>query len=94
MLKDILKVIKRDGYISISHLARELKTPEAMVEEGINQLLRMGYLINEDTGKGCASTCAGCPFAKTCNKEIVNIFRISDKADNVCDLYNGLAPVK
>ena len=48
MLKDIMKSIKKNGYISKSMLAGELNTSEDMIDEGIDQLLRMGYIINEE----------------------------------------------
>jgi ribosome maturation protein Sdo1 len=79
MLKDILKAINRDGYISKSMLSAELKTSEGMIEEGINQLMRMGYLIKEETGEDCSTFCVSCPFAKTCNKEVIRTYKISDK---------------
>ena len=49
----------------------ELGITEAVVADGIDQLVRMGYLTEEETGQGCATTCKSCPFANTCGKEIV-----------------------
>lgn len=81
MLGDILKIIKNNGYISRTQLARELNVEDAIIEAGIEELLRMGYLIEEDTGSGCSEFCSSCPFAKNCSKEIVKTFIISEEAD-------------
>ena len=83
MLKDIMKSIKKDGYISKSMLARELSTTEDMIGEGIDQLLRMGYIIKEETGESCSTTCVSCPFAKTCNMGIVKMYRVTNKGMGV-----------
>ncbi len=79
MLDRILRIIDRDGYISRSRLAGELNLPREMIDEGIGQLIRMGYLVEENTAEGCSTICAKCPFAKNCGKEIVKIFKISGK---------------
>lgn len=80
MLKDMLRIINRDAYISRTQLAGELNVSKEIVDDGINQLLRMGYLLEEETGEGCSTSCAKCPFAKSCNKEIIKTFKISDKS--------------
>lgn len=83
MLEDILKIINRDGYISRSMIAKELSISPEMVNEGIEQLLRMGYIIEEKAGEDCATLCTNCPFAKNCNKEIVKSFEISSKGSSL-----------
>ena len=83
MLQDILKIINRDRYISKSMIAKELNLPLEVIEDGINQLLRMGYIVEEETGQGCATACGNCPYAKSCSKEIVKTFEISSKSSGV-----------
>lgn len=83
MLKEILKVIDRDKLLSVSMLSKELKTSEALIDEGIFELLRMGYIIKEETGESCSTVCTSCPFAKTCNKEIIKTYRITDKGQGI-----------
>lgn len=83
MLEDILRIIARDGYISRSMIATELDISETMVDAGIDQLLRMGYIIEEDAGEDCVTPCTNCAFAKNCSKEIVKTFKISDKGNNL-----------
>lgn len=79
MLQDILKIINRDSYISKTRIARELNIHEGVVEDAINRLVEMGYLSEEKTSADCADSCKGCPFAKSCNKEIVKAFKLSEK---------------
>lgn len=79
MLKNILEIIQREGYISKSMLAAELKMSEDVIEDGLTQLERMGYLEKEETGQGCLSACANCPFAKNCNKEIIQTYKMHPK---------------
>ncbi|HRT82319.1 MAG TPA: FeoC-like transcriptional regulator [Oscillospiraceae bacterium] len=79
MLKDILKKINEEGYFSKSVLAKSLNSSEQTVEDALNQLVRMGYLIKEETGQSCATACSSCPMAKTCGKEIVQMYRLTDK---------------
>ena len=79
MLKDILEIIQREGYISKSMLAAELKVPEGLIEDGLQQLERMGYLEKEETGEGCLSACTNCPFAKNCGKEIIQTYKMHPK---------------
>ncbi|MEG3069509.1 MAG: hypothetical protein HQP61_10595 [Peptococcaceae bacterium] len=81
MLRGILRIISRDGYISRSQLAKELNILKDIVDEGIMQLLRRGYLLEENTGEGCATFCVKCPFARNCSKEIVKTFKISAKGE-------------
>ena len=79
ILGDILRIISRDGYISRTQLAKELNVFKEIIDEGISRLLKMGYLLEEDTGEGCPSFCTKCPFAKNCSKEIVKAYKISAK---------------
>jgi hypothetical protein len=82
MLEDILKIIRRDGYLSRSKLAKELKVNAGIIDDGIEQLIRMGYLVEEKIGEGCPTSCALCPLAKGCNKEALKTFKLSPKGVN------------
>ncbi|MCK9177054.1 MAG: FeoC-like transcriptional regulator [Clostridiales bacterium] len=78
MLKDILMIIDRDRKISRSHISRELNIEDTLVDDGISQLIRMGFIL-EEAGADCVVACSNCPFIKSCQKEIVKIFQISQK---------------
>lgn len=47
MLKELLVVIKESSYISKSNISKKLNISEELIEEGFEQLIRMGY-IKED----------------------------------------------
>ena len=81
ILKDILEIINKDGYISRTQISEKLNIPKESVDEGINHLLRMEYLIKEDTGEGCTTFCVNCPFSKNCSKEVIKTFKISNKGN-------------
>lgn len=83
MLQDILKIINRDRQISRTNIAKELDIPLEVVDDGLNQLLRMGYIIKQDTGQDCVVACGNCPYAKRCSKEIVKTFELSDKGNTL-----------
>jgi hypothetical protein len=79
MLKDVLSKINKEGYLSKSILANQLHTSEQMIEESINQLLRMGYLSEDEPTTLCSTACGKCPFAQSCSKEFVKMFRLTTK---------------
>ncbi len=85
MLKDILKIINRDGYISRNKISKELGVHEDLIDEGINQLVKMGYLLQEKTGENCSTVCSLCPYARNCGKEIVKTFKILEKGHRYFD---------
>lgn len=86
MLKELLISINKSGFLSTKVLADELKISEPMVEEGVKQLLRLGYILKEETGDSCSTACGGCPFAKSCSKDIVTMYRITDKGNSIISL--------
>ncbi|MFA7671993.1 MAG: FeoC-like transcriptional regulator [Sphaerochaetaceae bacterium] len=79
MLKEVLNSIYKNGFLARKMVASELKIPEELVDESINQLIRMNYIALEDTGATCTTTCKGCAFANNCGKEIVKMYKITDR---------------
>lgn len=79
MLKDILFAIERDKILSKTRLAREFKVTVPMIDDAIDQLLRMGYLVKEETGNDCVVSCGSCPMASQCGKDILTTYVLSDK---------------
>ncbi len=89
MLKNILNIVNRDGYISRSRIAAELNTTKEVIDQGIHQLLKMEYLLEENTGADCSTICAKCPFANNCSKEIVRTFKILNKGGKYIKRQEG-----
>lgn len=82
MLKDILNIINRDGFISKSKISTELNMSDELVEFGFNDLLRMGYLLEDNTSFQCEGSCSGCAYGNSCKKEIIKTYIISEKGNN------------
>ncbi len=78
MLKDLLKEMSQSKIYSKKVLANKLNTNENMVNEGLNHLMRMGYIANDVIGGSCDLKCAGCPI-KTCSLNPINTLVITDK---------------
>lgn len=85
MLREILSIIRETGYISKSQIAQELDSTEDLVEMGLDQLIRMGFILEEKKNTSCSSSCGSCPYAKACNKTIVRSFELAEKADLFLD---------
>ncbi|NMB06806.1 MAG: winged helix-turn-helix transcriptional regulator [Tissierellia bacterium] len=83
MLKKILFEIKNMGYISISNIAHKLNMSEELIEDGINQLIRMGYIKENENTNSCNTSCGNCPYANTCNKTFVKTMEITEKGEKL-----------
>ncbi len=78
MLKEILSIIYESRVYSKSHISKKLNISEDIIESGINQLLNMNFIQEDETSPSCANVCSGCPMTN-CNKDIVKTFTITDK---------------
>lgn len=78
MLKQLLAAISDADYVSKPALAARLGMPLALVEEGFEALVRMGYLAED--GAGCVDLpCGRCPYASMCQREPVQMWKITEK---------------
>lgn len=84
MLKNVLKEIKNEKYISKANIAKKLNTTESVIEQAFSELIRMGY-IKEDSSKSCNSKCNGCSFASLCNRVPINTIIITEKGERLLD---------
>jgi predicted ArsR family transcriptional regulator len=64
MLERLLSLVGQGGVHSYADLARQLDVSEELLEQMLQDLVRMGYL--RPVADGCETHCAGCPLAKTC----------------------------
>jgi len=83
LLKELLVEIKNSNYISKSNIAIKLNKPVELIEDGFQQLIRMGYISEEDNLNSCNSYCGSCPYAKTCNKMPVKTMKITEKGEKL-----------
>ena len=64
MLEQLLKLIATGGIHSYAQLARELNVSEALLEQMLEDLERMGYV--QRLGTACDSHCDHCGVSTTC----------------------------
>ena len=83
MLKDLLSAIKDSDYISKSNISERLNISEELVEEGFEQLIRMGYIKEDVRGVKCDIGCGGCPYAKSCDKVPIKTIKITEKGERL-----------
>jgi predicted transcriptional regulator len=82
LLKEILRSMDESGALLKSKVAKDLNINEEMLEDLINQLIRMNYL-NEDLGSPtCETKCSGCPLS-SCNTTPVKMYQITPKGKNL-----------
>lgn len=79
MLKDLLKEIGESSAFSKLNLAKSLSVSEAMIDDLLSQLLRMGYLIEDLGSPSCETFCGSCPYAKACKVNPVKMYQLSEK---------------
>lgn len=82
MLKDVLKSMDESGALLKSKLSKELNITEEMLEDLIEQLVRMNYL-DEDLGSPtCETKCSSCPLS-SCNTTPVKMYKITSKVEHL-----------
>ena len=81
LLKELLNEIKQVGYISKPALAHKLGQPVSVIEDGLTQLVRMGYL--QDGDEHCGMECGKCTYASFCNTTWVKTMKLTEKAEKL-----------
>ena len=82
MLKELLTAIKESDYISKSNISKRLKISEELVEEGFEQLIRMGYIEEDTRGIKCDIGC-GVAYAEACDKMPIKSIMITEKGERL-----------
>ena len=78
MLKEILQEFGDSRVFSKAKLSDNLNVSEETIEDGIEQLTRMGYLKESNTST-CTTGCKSCPYANSCNSQVLNFYTITDR---------------
>ena len=79
MLKNVLKEIDTAKIFSVSAIAKNLNTTEALIEEAIMQLIRMGYIDEDKSSSTCETSCNSCSMSSMCNIMTLKTISITDK---------------
>jgi hypothetical protein len=64
VLEQLLRTVSEGGVHSYTELARSLGVSEELLEQMVEDLVRLGYL--EPVGGACSSTCAECSMGDLC----------------------------
>ncbi|HEY8363325.1 MAG TPA: FeoC-like transcriptional regulator [Tissierellaceae bacterium] len=83
MLKQILKEISKTRIYSPSSIAKNLNIDDELVKDAINQLLRMGYITEEEIKPNCDSKCSGCAYHFSCNTISIKTLTITEKGRQI-----------
>ncbi len=78
-MKEILQTIHTTGLFSKRMLAKQLNISEDVVADAVDRLIQMGYLDKEEQPELCPMACSGCSFAQSCNRKIVETYRVTEK---------------
>lgn len=88
MLKELLGEVDRADYLSMSRLATQIGQPISLVEEGLEALVRLGYLAEEASSTCQDLPCGRCPYASMCAKDSLKTWSVTEKGrsflDRVC----------
>ena len=87
MLKGILKEIYSAEIFSKPNISKELNISEVMLESGVEQLVRMGYLAEDMGSPTCESKCSSCAFSR-CTTIPIRMFTITDKGKKLLNVNN------
>ncbi len=85
MLKNILKEISEAKIFSISLIANNLNISEALVEDAVEQLLRMGYIVEDMGSPTCETKCSGCSMKSLCKVVPIKTVSITDKGKKLLE---------
>ncbi len=84
MLKNVLKEINESKVFSKSSIGKNLNISESMVNELVNQLIRMGYLSEDLGSPTCQAKCSGCAISN-CNAIPIKMISITEKGKRVLE---------
>lgn len=88
MLKELLVEIGNCDYLSKRILASKLGTPVSLIEGGLRQLVRLGYLAEDEGLQNCDLPCGKCPYTTMCNQNQLQTMTITKKGRQFLAHYN------
>lgn len=85
MLKNILKEIFNSKIFSAPLIAKNLNISEALVDEAVKELSRMGYVVEDIGSPTCETKCSGCTMKSFCNAVPIKTLSVTDKGKNLLE---------
>ena len=83
MLKETLYIIDKTNLYSESFISEKLNITKETAKSLVEDLIRMGYLLEEMGSPSCEVACNRCPYTKSCSSTPVKTFKISSKGKNL-----------
>lgn len=77
VIRDIVRILREKGFISVEALSRETGLPPDAVERVLAYLIKRGILVEEK----CSLKCQTCFLRPICGKDRISlkIYRLRDK---------------
>ena len=82
MLKEILRYLDETGALLKSKMTKDLNITEELLEDLIEQLIRMNYLKEDMGSPTCETKCSGCSLS-SCNTTPVKMYKITKKGKDL-----------
>lgn len=79
MLKEVLQEISIAKVFSIALISKNLNIAEALIEDAVEQLSRMGYILEDMGSPTCETKCSGCTMSSMCNVIPLKTISITEK---------------
>lgn len=86
MLKDILNLINETSLYSDAYISKKLNIRKDVANDMVENLIRMGYLIEDLGSPSCETSCSKCAYARSCNTTPVKTFTISSKGRKLLEI--------
>lgn len=87
MLKRLLNEINRSTMFSRTDIGKKLNISDEMIDNGIDELVRMGYIIEEMGSPICENKCKSCAYSR-CTTIPIKMFTVSDKGKKLLKSSN------
>jgi DNA-binding MarR family transcriptional regulator len=87
MLKNVLREIYEAKLFSKSLIGKNLNISEEMVDELVNQLIRLGYITEEMGSPTCEGKCAGCSIS-SCKSIPIKMISVTEKGKKLLNKEN------
>lgn len=78
MLKYVLKEIDSGQIFSKASIGKHLNISVDMVDDLVNQLIKMGYVMEDLGSPTCQHKCSGCSIS-SCNTIPIKMYWVTDK---------------
>lgn len=85
MLKNVLKELSEIRVLSLPLIAKNLNISESLVEEFIEQLYRMEYIVEDEGCSASETKCGCCAYKSMCTSTSVKTISITEKGNRLLE---------